>query len=138
MFRISSRNAPHNLYADTELVREKIDDRGFYFLQPGPEPLYTFGLNQNNWQPGANKITVKYSEFTTVIWKLDNDRYSRFIIDNYSDNKEAVAHNFISQDGNYMIFSNSNDCNFTRPIIQRPCNNITKCPYCRSRFCIRI
>ena len=101
MFRISSRNAPHNLYADTELVRQRIDDRGFYFLQPGPGPLYPFGLNQNNWNDGADKITIKYSEFTTVIWKLDGDKYSRFIIDNYSDNKEATAHNFISQDGNY-------------------------------------
>ena len=101
MFRISLRNAPHNLYADTELVRERIEDRGFYFLQPGPGPLYPFGLNQNNWNDGADKITIKYSEFTTVIWKLDEDKYSRFIIDNYSDNKEATAHNFISQDGNY-------------------------------------
>ena len=101
MFRISSRNAPHNLYADTELVRQRIDDRGFYFLQPGPGPLYPFGLNQNNWNDGADKITIKYSEFTTVIWKLDGDKYSRFIIDYYSDNKEATAHNFISQDGNY-------------------------------------
>ena len=101
MFRISSRNAPHNLYADTELVRQRIEDRGFYFLQPGPGPLYPFGLNQNNWNDGADKITIMYSEFTTVIWKLDGDKYSRFIIDNYSDNKEATAHNFISQDGNY-------------------------------------
>tara|TARA_B100000927_G_scaffold89522_1_gene72398 strand:+ start:28 stop:1134 length:1107 start_codon:yes stop_codon:yes gene_type:complete len=101
MFRISSRNAPHNLYADTELVRQRIEDRGFYFLQPGPGPLYPFGLNQNNWIDGADKITIKYSEFTSVIWKLDGDKYSRFIIDNYSDNKEATAHNFISQDGNY-------------------------------------
>ncbi|MBL6628476.1 MAG: DUF3048 domain-containing protein [Candidatus Actinomarina sp.] len=101
MFRISSRNAPHNLYADTELVRQTINSRGFYFLQPGPGPLYPFGLNQNNWSDGANKITIKYSEFTSVIWKLDGDRYSRFIIDNYSVNKEATAHNFISQDGNY-------------------------------------
>ena len=101
MFRISSRNAPHNLYADTELIRQKIDNRGFYFLQPGPGPLYPFGLNQNNWIKGADKITVKYSDFTTVIWKLDGEKYSRFIIDKYSDNKEAVAHNFVSQDGNY-------------------------------------
>ena len=101
MFRISSRNAPHNLYADTELVRQRIEDRGFYFLQPGPGPLYPFGLNQNNWNDGADKITIKYSEFTTVIWKLDGDKYSRFIVDNYSDNNEATAHNFISQDGNY-------------------------------------
>ena len=101
MFRISSRNAPHNLYADTDLVRQRIEDRGFFFLQPGPGPLYPFGLNQNNWSNGANKITIKYSEFTTVIWKLDGEMYSRFIIDNYSNNKDATAHNFISQDGNY-------------------------------------
>ena len=106
MFRISSRSAPHNLYADTELVRERIDEKGFYFLQPGPQPLYNFGLNQNNWNIGADKITIKYSDFTSVIWKLDNDKYSRFIIDNYSDNKEAVAHNFISQDGNYTDIIN--------------------------------
>ena len=101
MFRISNRKKPHNLYADTELVRERIEERGFYFLQPGPEPLYPFGLNQNNWVKGADRVTVKYSEFTTVIWKLDGEKYSRFIIDKYSENKEAVAHNFISQDGNY-------------------------------------
>lgn len=101
MFRISSRNAPHNLYADTELIRERIDERGFFFLQPGPQPLYNFGLDQNNWSEGAEKVTIKYSEFTTVIWKLDKDKYSRFIIDGYSDNNEAVAHNFITQDGNY-------------------------------------
>ena len=101
MFRIANRNAPHNLYADTELVRERIEERGFYFLQPGPGPLYPFGLNQNNWIDGADKITIKYSEFTTVIWKLDDNKYSRFIIDGYSNDKDAVAHNFISQDGNY-------------------------------------
>ena len=101
MFRIGSRIAPHNLYADTELVREVVDSRGFKFLQPGPQPLYPFGFNQNNWDSGANKITIQYSEFTTVIWKLDGNRYSRFIIDAYSSDKDAVAHNFISQDGNY-------------------------------------
>ena len=101
MFRIGSRKAPHNLYADTELVREVVDSRGFKFLQPGPQPLYPFGFNQNNWDSGANKITIQYSEFTTVIWKLDGSRYSRFIIDAYSSDKDAVAHNFISQDGNY-------------------------------------
>ena len=101
MFRISNRKAPHNLYADTELVRARIEERGFYFLQPGPAPIYPFGLNQSNWVEGADKITVKYSEFTTVIWKLDGEKYSRFIIDTYSENKEAVAHNFITQDGNY-------------------------------------
>jgi hypothetical protein len=101
MFRIGSRKAPHNLYADTELVRGVIDSRGYKFLQPGPNPIYPFGFDQTNWDSGANKITIKYSEFTTVIWKKDGDKYSRFIIDAYSSEKDAVAHNFISQDGNY-------------------------------------
>ena len=70
MFRISNRNAPHNLYADTELVRDVITDKGYYFLQPGPEPLYSFGNDQTKWDEGAARITIKYSEFTTVIWKL--------------------------------------------------------------------
>ena len=101
MFRIGSRSAPHNLYADTELVRDVIDSKGYKFLQPGPNPLYPFGFDQTNWDSGANKVTIKYSEYTTVIWKKDNQKYSRFIIDAYSSNDEAVAHNFISQDGNY-------------------------------------
>ena len=101
MFRISNRNAPHNLYADTELVRSVINDKGYYFLQPGPEPLYSFGNDQTNWEEGAARITIKYSEFTTVIWKLGENTYERFIIDGYAPNKEAVAHNFITQDGNY-------------------------------------
>ncbi len=101
MFRIGSRKAPHNLYADTELVRGVIDSKGYKFLQPGPNPLYPFGFDQTTWNSGANKITIKYSEYTTVIWKKDGEKYSRFIIDAYSSDKEAVAHNFISQDGNY-------------------------------------
>lgn len=46
-----------------------MNDKGFYFIQPGPQPLYTFGLDQNNWTDGADKVTIKYSDFTTVIWK---------------------------------------------------------------------
>ena len=58
MFRISNRKAPHNLYADTELVRERIEERGFYFLQPGPGPLYPFGLNQNNWKMVLTRLLL--------------------------------------------------------------------------------
>lgn len=119
MFRISSRKAPHNLYADTELVRQKIDDRGFYFLQPGPVPLYPFGLDQTNWNDGAERITIKYSEFTTVIWKHNGQSYSRFIVDGYSNTKEAVAHNFTTQDGSYTDILKSE----TIVIIQGPFYN---------------
>ena len=98
MFRIANRKAPHNLYADTELVREYIDQKGFLFNQD-VNPLYDFGNNQLNWIEGAGRVTVKYSDFTTVIWKLDNDQYSRFIVDGYSPEDDAVAHNFITRDG---------------------------------------
>jgi len=102
MFRITSRNAPHNLYADTELVRELVDDKGFPF-NPPPGPIYNFGTNQNNWNSGANRVTIKYSEFTTIIWKLDGTKYSRFIIDGYASSDEAVAHNIINRDQNSQI-----------------------------------
>ena len=98
MFRISDRVAPHNLYADTELVREYIDQKGFLFNQD-VNPIYNFGNNQSSWSTGANRVTLKYSDFTTVIWKFDNEEYNRFIIDGYSSNDEAVAHNFITRDG---------------------------------------
>ncbi len=98
MFRIANRKAPHNLYADTELVREYIDQKGYLFNQD-VDPLYDFGNDQSNWVSGAGRVTVKYSDFTTVIWKLDNDQYSRFIVDSYSPDDDAVAHNFITRDG---------------------------------------
>ncbi len=98
MFRISDRVAPHNLYADTELVREYIDQKGFLFNQD-VNPLYNFGNDQSSWTAGANRVTLKYSDFTTVIWKFDNEEYNRFIIDGYSPNSEAVAHNFVTRDG---------------------------------------
>ncbi len=98
MFRIANRKAPHNLYADTELVREYIDQKGYLFNQD-VNPLYDFGNDQSNWKSGAGRVTVKYSDFTTVIWKLDSDQYSRFIVDGYSPEDDAVAHNFITRDG---------------------------------------
>ena len=99
MFRTSDRSAPHNLYADTELVRQVIDEKGMNF-NPPPSSIYSFGNNQDNWNTGSARVIIKYSDFTTVIWKLDGSQYSRFIIDGYSDNKdEAAAHNFIPRDG---------------------------------------
>ena len=99
MFRTSDRTAPHNLYADTELVRNVIDEKGMTF-NPPPSSIYTFGNNQDNWTTGSARVIIKYSDFTTIVWKLDGSQYSRFIIDGYSDKKdEAAAHNFITRDG---------------------------------------
>jgi len=99
MVRITSRNAPHNLYADTELVRKVIDNKGYLFIQPGPDPIFKFGYDQTNWTSKASKITIKYSEETTVIWKLDGKLYNRFMKDSYSKVDAPEAHYSISQDG---------------------------------------
>ena len=117
MFRIANRNAPHNLYADTELVREYIDERGFLFNQE-VLPLYNFGNDQSKWLSGSNRLTVKYSEFTTVIWKLDGEEYNRFIVDGYSPSDEAVSHNFTTIDGYTDILKTS-----TVVVIQGPLYN---------------
>ena len=85
MFRTSDRSAPHNLYADTELVRKVIDEKGMAF-NPPPSSIYSFGNNQDNWVTGSARVIIKYSDFTTIIWKLDGNQYSRFIIDGYSSN----------------------------------------------------
>jgi len=114
MFRIESRNAPHNLYGDTELIRDLIDQKGFPF-NPPPGPIYSFGTDQNNWNSGANRVTIKYSEFTTIIWKLDGTKYSRFIVDGYSSTNEAVAHNIINRDEDSEILQTE-----TIVIIQGP------------------
>ena len=99
MFRTADRSAPHNLYADTELVRKVVDEKGMTF-NPPPSSIYTFGNNQDNWNSGSARVIIKYSDFTTIVWKLDGSQYSRFIIDGYSDKKdEAAAHNFITRDG---------------------------------------
>ena len=117
MFRIANRNAPHNLYADTELVRKYIDDRGYLFNQD-VKPLYEFGNDQTRWNGGAGRVTLEYSEFTTVIWKQDGEQYSRFIVDGYSPTKEAEAHNFITRDGYTDILKSP-----TIVIIQGPLYN---------------
>ena len=66
------------------LVREYIDQVEVFLFNQDVNPLYNFGNDQNNWTLGANRVTLKYSEKTTVIWKLDNDQYSRFIVDGYA------------------------------------------------------
>ncbi len=117
MFRISDRKAPHNLYADTELVREDVDSKGFPFNPPA-EPIYRFGTNQDNWLEGANRLTVKFSDTTTIIWKLDDKQYSRFIIDSYAPTEDAVAHNFVTRDGYSDILKSE-----TVVVIQGPLYN---------------
>ena len=77
----------------------KVNIEGTWRRNDISDPFEFLDTNQNNWTLGANRVTLKYSEKTTVIWKLDTDQYSRFIADGYAPNTDAVAHNFITRDG---------------------------------------
>lgn len=69
-FRISSRSAPHNLYADTFILRETADARG-YEDDPPDGPLWEFGPID----PAAEAATRVVLDFSgnTVIWTWDSD-----------------------------------------------------------------
>jgi hypothetical protein len=68
-FRISGRNAPHNLYANTPELRLRADNNG-YPDEP-PEPLWNFGPMREDADP-ASEVNIDFSG-NTVIWKWDSD-----------------------------------------------------------------
>ena len=67
-FRISSRSAPHNLYVNTELLREVSTGRG-YPDEPPTGPIWEFGLMSDNSDP-VTSVDIDFSG-TSVIWKWD-------------------------------------------------------------------
>jgi hypothetical protein len=75
MFRISSREAPQNLYGDTTRFRTVSDQRG-YDDDP-PRWLYDIGI----WEfpdESATEITIRWSANTVVRWVYTDGKYLRF------------------------------------------------------------
>ncbi len=74
-FRVSHRAAPHNLYADTTLLREVADRRGY--SDAPPAAFFDFGPLQGT-EP-ALAITFDWSDdMEDVTWHFDGSRYLRF------------------------------------------------------------
>ncbi|HUP17047.1 MAG TPA: DUF3048 domain-containing protein [Acidimicrobiia bacterium] len=76
MFRVRSRFAPHNLYADTTALREIADDRGY--ADDPPPTLFEFG----ELPPGSesvNEIEMNFGNGFVVDWTYDrpSGRYLR-------------------------------------------------------------
>lgn len=74
-FRIEQRRAPHNLYADTGLVREAADRRG-YPDEP-PPALFAWGDVTADSEV-AETITFDWSSGHQISWQWDGSQYLRF------------------------------------------------------------
>lgn len=75
-FRMGHRQAPHNLYGDTTLMREFADGQGWPDEAP-TAPLFVWG----DWDGGdaAEEIVFDWSdEQVDVTWKFQGGRYLRF------------------------------------------------------------
>ena len=67
-FRISERSAPHNLYVDTNILRDIADERG-YSDAPPTGPLWNFGPMSELSDP-ASSVTIDFGS-SDVVWDWD-------------------------------------------------------------------
>ena len=97
-FRISSRKAPHNLYADTFKLKNIAISKG-YKKSNNPQPLFPWGdPNINSWANGKN-LTLKFSSQTSTTWSWNGSSYVRTYYDAYKGSSSGNIHNWINQNG---------------------------------------
>ena len=97
-FRISSRNAPHNLYADTYKLKNLAISKG-YKKSNNPQPLFPWGNpNLNTWEIGKS-IRLKFSSQTSTTWTWNGSNYVRTYYDAYKDSSSSNPHTWINQNG---------------------------------------
>ena len=97
-FRISSRKAPHNLYADTYKLKNLAISKG-YKKSNNPQPLFPWGNpNLNSWA-NVKSIKLKFSSQTTTTWTWDGSNYVRTYYDAYKGSSSDNLHNWINQNG---------------------------------------
>ena len=97
-FRISSRNAPHNLYADTYKLKNLAISKG-YKKTNNPQPLFPWGdPNINTWENGKS-ISLKFSSQTTTTWTWNGNIYVRSYYDAYKGTSSENLHYWIDKNG---------------------------------------
>jgi len=97
-FRISSRKAPHNLYADTYKLKNLAISKG-YKKTNNPQPLFPWGNpNINSWANG-NSIKLKFSSATSTTWTWNGSNYVRTYYDAYKGSTSGNPHNWINKNG---------------------------------------
>ena len=97
-FRISSRKAPHNLYADTYKLKSTAISKG-YKKSTNPQPLFPWGEPNINTWTNINSLKLKFSSQTSTTWTWNGSAYTRTYYDAYRGSSSGNAHNWINQDG---------------------------------------
>jgi len=98
-FRISSRKAPHNLYADTSKLKSTAISRG-YRKTNIPQPLFPWGEpSLNNWVTNSY-LTLTFSGYTETTWTWNGSNYVRTYYDAYKNQKSDNVHYWSDTNGN--------------------------------------
>ena len=98
-FRISSRRAPHNLYADTYKLKQLAISKG-YKKEENPQPLFPWGNpNYSMWSSGSY-IKLKFSSQTSTMWTWNGTTYLRTYYDAYRGSSSGIQHSWIDSSGN--------------------------------------
>ena len=98
-FRISSRNAPHNLYADTTKLKQHAINKG-YKKYSNPQPLFPWGNpSQSNWKSNSY-LKLTFSSYTSTTWTWNGSSYARTYYDAYKNSSNDNVHYWIDKNGN--------------------------------------
>ncbi len=98
-FRISSRRAPHNLYADTTKLKSTAISRG-YRKTNSPQPLFPWGEPSFvNWKTNSY-LTLTFSGYTKTTWTWNGSNYVRTYYDAYKNQKSDNVHYWSDINGN--------------------------------------
>ena len=98
-FRISSRKAPHNLYADTQKLKSTAVSKGYKKVNT-PQPLFPWGdPTFNNWQTNSF-LTLPFSGYTETTWTWNGSTYLRTYYDAYQNQKYDNIHYWSDENGN--------------------------------------
>ena len=98
-FRISSRSAPHNLYADTRLLKALAVAKG-YKKTDTPQALFPWGNPDISSWKNLNSISLKFSGQTTTTWTWNGSKYIRTYYDAYKNSNSNNEHFWIDSNGN--------------------------------------
>ena len=98
-FRISTRNAPHNLYADTKKLKSLAVAKG-YVKSTTPQPLFAWGDPiVSNWAANTY-LNLTFSSQTQTKWTWNGSNYVRSYYDAYKGSSSGNVHNWVDVNGN--------------------------------------
>jgi hypothetical protein len=93
MFRITERQAPHNVYVDTAALRRVATEAGF--ADSPPRPMFVWG-DLPEGEP-AGEVTLQWSEPIAITWVWDGLRYRRW--------RQGAPHEWKTSEGTTGVVS---------------------------------